>query len=213
MGGCANPMKDSSFSERSTIKSAFLIPFLVGLIFTLLWQYDNYVYVFKGPALAGPAFPMSLVVILVCCLSALYFLFRRKFINAFSVIAALVVVMLLLVSPVGRAIMTETKLYVFKSQSHTECIASAIEWENGKKLGLCEKIDHGASGYTDAYLYDSSDEITKPAGERAPHWRDLAKGFVSDFGGDGQFITITPMGNHLYFVRVDVSSAEGAHFF
>ncbi len=106
------------------------------------------------------------------------------------------------------------------NKKYQACALSAIDVGNGRKLAVCEKhfYDQGdaVGGTTDEIIYDSSDQITLPQGQRSAEWQKAAGelGLLQSLFEQNtitkrqelvmkdKFGAITPLAGHFYHVTL-----------
>jgi hypothetical protein len=110
-------------------------------------------------------------------LRSIYYLFRARYVEAFSYVLPHIAFVLILASVgvagrlAGSDIQDVVRLKLF---SQTACIQSAMDLGHGAAFGVCVWHHDDLSVTANLIVYDSSDEIALPAESRSLEWTKVA---------------------------------------
>jgi hypothetical protein len=183
---------------------AFFVPTGVAILLLLLYSLDA---VFLGLLTGVGVLAIGLPALLYLA-GCIYSLITRKLRAALSLLVALSVSWVLLAyhQPPNAKLFESIIISAFEVHDHSDCIKRAVEWANGKKIGVCDKhvlLD----GDVRTFIYDSSDQLLLPPDRRSAEWQEAVQHLFPEVGLTYPTVHAR-LSDHLYYVVFDVSSVR-----
>ncbi|MDR3424330.1 MAG: hypothetical protein P4L50_01755 [Anaerolineaceae bacterium] len=158
------------------------------------------------PDLGGIHGPLYLWLYPVYLLFLIYSLIRAKSVGIIANALILTVLIFVTVSKVyfkTTPLVEMARLHLFSAR-YQKCAAAAIPIDDKTALGLCDT--HDRVMFFDGIAYDSSDEISLPAGSRSAAWKNAARNQKHDASFKQFRFTATRIGDHFYYVNFEMGS-------